>query len=81
MTITHMDLSINTSSAAVPYVGGSAQVQVARINARDLYRMTLENCASFERFPKTNLSINASLSPLKPAETETHNMPSGTENR
>ena len=51
MAITHMDLSINTSSAAVPFVGGSGQVQVARINARDLYRMTLENCASFEKFP------------------------------
>ena len=50
LTITHMDLSINTSSAAVPYVGGDSQKN-KRINARDLYYMTLENCASMEGFP------------------------------
>ena len=51
LTITHMDLSINTSSAALPYKG-SQDVQTRRLNARDLYMMTLENAASFEDFPE-----------------------------
>ena len=50
LTITHLDLQVNTSSAAIPFVGGSDSL-TARINARDLYRMTLENSASFEKFP------------------------------
>ena len=50
MTITHMDLSINTSSASLPHKGGEG-VQTRRLNARDLYQMTLENAASFENFP------------------------------
>ena len=48
--ISHMDLSINTSSAAIPYKGGPDNAQTHRVNARDLYKMTLENCASFENF-------------------------------
>ena len=51
ITITHMDLQINTSSAAVPRRDGKNTTQAHRLNARDLYRMTLENCASFEDFP------------------------------
>ena len=50
LTVTHMDLSINTSSASLPYKG-SQDVQTRRLNARDLYMMTLENAASFEDFP------------------------------
>ena len=50
MTIYSMDLSINTSSAALPHEGGES-VQTRRLNARDLYQMTLENAASFEDFP------------------------------
>ena len=48
--ITHMDISINTSSAAIPF-DGSDNTQTRRFNARDLYKMTLANCASFEGFP------------------------------
>ena len=51
MTIEHMDLQINTSSAAIPQMDSIGSVQAHRLNARDLYRMTLENCASFEDFP------------------------------
>ena len=50
LAITHLDLVINTSSAAVPFVG-TDDVQTRRINARDLYRMTLENCADMTDFP------------------------------
>jgi hypothetical protein len=50
--ITHINLSINTSSAAIQY-DGEQTVQSARINSRDLYRMTVENCASYEKFPYT----------------------------
>ena len=50
MTITHIDLQINTSSNGIPYKG-TGKKQEQRINARELYRMTLENCASFEKFP------------------------------
>jgi hypothetical protein len=50
LAITHMDLVINTSSSAVPYVG-TDDIQTRRINARDLYRMTLENCADMTDFP------------------------------
>ena len=52
VTISHIDLQINTSSAAIPFAGEGGQ-QAARINAADLYRMTLENCASIENFPHT----------------------------
>ena len=52
LTITHMDLSINTSSASLPYKG-SQDVQTRRLNARDLYLMTLENASSFEDYPDT----------------------------
>ena len=51
ISIEHMDLQINTSSAAIPRIDGETSVQAHRLNARDLYRMTLENCASFEDFP------------------------------
>ena len=50
MTITHIDLQINTSSNGIPYKG-TGKKQEQRINARELYRMTLENAASFEQFP------------------------------
>ena len=48
--ITHMNLIVNTSNQAVPFKG-STDVQSVRINAYDLYKMTLENCFSIERFP------------------------------
>ncbi len=47
--ITHMNLIVNTSNQAVPYKG-STDVQSVRINAYDLYKLTLENCFSIERF-------------------------------
>ena len=50
VTITHIELQINTSSMGIPF-SGEGGAQAARINARDLYRMTLENAASFENFP------------------------------
>ena len=52
VTITHMELSVNTSSSAVPFQGAQS-VQVVRINARDLYNMTMENVASMIDFPYT----------------------------
>ena len=51
MTIEHLDLQINTSSSAVPRIDGESSIQAHRLNARDLYRMTLENAASFVDFP------------------------------
>ena len=51
ITIEHMDLQINTSSSAIPRIDGENNVLAHRLNARDLYRMTLENAASFEDFP------------------------------
>ncbi len=52
LTITHMDLSINTSTNAIPY-DGSGGAQVVRLNARQLYNMTMENVASMLDFPYT----------------------------
>ena len=49
LTISHMDLTINTSTNAVAY-DGSNKVITKRLNARELYRMTLENCHSINSF-------------------------------
>jgi len=48
--ISHIELIVNTSNQAVPYKGTNS-TQAIRINAYDLYKMTLENCFSMERFP------------------------------
>ena len=50
MAITHIDLIVNTSNQAVPFKG-TTDVQSVRINAYDLYKMTLANCYSMEKFP------------------------------
>lgn len=50
MAITHIDLIVNTSNQAVPFKG-TQDVQSVRINAYDLYKMTLANCFSMEKFP------------------------------
>ena len=50
IAITHMELIVNTSNAAVPFKGAGG-TQSARVNAYDLYKMTLANCFSMERFP------------------------------
>ena len=46
---------LNTTSDGVPHAGGSgnlaAQIVNLRLNSRQLYRMTLENCSSWESFP------------------------------
>ena len=52
MAITSMELIVNTSNQAVPFKGNQS-VQSARVNAYDLYKMTLANCFSMERFPHT----------------------------
>ena len=56
MAIHTIDLVINTSSAGIPHKGGSntdAENFVKRLNARELYKMTLENCANMTKFPYT----------------------------
>ena len=52
MAITHIDLTINTSAVAIPHLGGD-NIITKRINARELYRMTLENCANLTDFSYT----------------------------
>ena len=52
LTITHIDLSINTSAKAINY-RGTDSVPTKRLNARELYAMTLENCANVADFPYT----------------------------
>ena len=49
MCITALDLIVNTSNQAVPYKG-TQDVQSIRINAYDLYKMTLANCFSMEKY-------------------------------
>ena len=55
LSIYELDLVLNTTSDGVPHAGGSgnlaAQVVNLRLNSRQLYRMTLENCSSWESFP------------------------------
>jgi hypothetical protein len=50
MCITHMDLTINTSNQVVPFKGATG-AQTVRLNAYELYKMTLENVFSIERYP------------------------------
>ena len=49
-----IDLVINTSSAGIPHKGGaSKEIFTKRLNARELYKMTLENCSNMTKFPYT----------------------------
>ena len=48
--ITHMDLTINTSAVTLPRKGGSDNL-TRRINARNLYNMTMQNVANYTEFP------------------------------
>lgn len=52
MAITHIDLSINTSAKAINF-RGTDNIATRRLNARELYEMTLENCANVAEFPYT----------------------------
>ena len=58
LSITHMNLVLNTSSDAMPHLGASAANNQAnavkvRYNQRQLYRMWLDNCSSYELCPYT----------------------------
>jgi hypothetical protein len=52
MTITHIDLSINTSQRAIHFNGTQSHF-TKRLNARELYQMTIENSANISDFPYT----------------------------
>ena len=64
-----MDLSINTSSSTVQHDATSGN-KVLRYNARDLYNMTLKNCASMESFPYSfeEWMYNCGIVALTPAQ-------------